>query len=54
MYLLDEHESMHNTFKIIRIKNKLEDPANNIIINYMFMGKIQCELQLSIQESKGK
>ena len=24
------------------------------MINYLFMGKVQCELQLSIQESKGK
>ena len=30
------------------------DKCNNIIINYLFMGKVQCELQLSIQESKGK
>ena len=24
------------------------------MVNYMFMGKVVCELQLSIQESKGK
>ena len=49
MYLLDESENMKNKFNLIRIKNKLNNPANNIIINYMFLGKIQCELQLSIQ-----
>ena len=29
-------------FKLVRIKNKLDDPANNIMINYLFMGKVQC------------
>ncbi len=54
IYLLDSNESMRKKFKLIRIKNKLDDPANNIIINFQFMSKIQCELQLSIQEPKGK
>jgi hypothetical protein len=54
MYLLDNSEEMKGKFKIVRIKNKLDDPANNIMINYLFMGKVQCELQLSIQEAKGK
>jgi len=45
---------MKGKFKLVRIKNKLEDSANNIMVNYLFMGKVQCELQLSIQESKGK
>ncbi len=51
---MDSNESMRKKFKLIRIKNKLDDPANNIIINFQFMSKIQCELQLSIQEPKGK
>ena len=42
MYILDKNEKMHDKFKLIRIKNKLDDPANNIIINYLFMGKVQC------------
>jgi hypothetical protein len=54
MYLLDNSEYMRGLFKLVRIKNKLDDPASNIMINYLFMGKIQCELQLSIQEAKGK
>jgi hypothetical protein len=45
---------MRGKFKLVRIKNKLESPANNIIVNYLFMGKMQCELQLSIQEPRGK
>jgi hypothetical protein len=42
LYLLDSSEKMKDRFKIVRIKNKLDDPANNIIINYLFKGKIQC------------
>jgi hypothetical protein len=42
LYLLDESESMKGKFKLVRIKNKLDDPANNIMINYLFMGKVQC------------
>jgi hypothetical protein len=54
MYLLDSRDDMQTKFKIIKIRDKLDDPANNVMINYLFMGKVQCELQLSIQESKGK
>ena len=54
LYLLDDSEDLIGKFKLVRIKNKLDDPANNIIINYLFLGKVQCELQLSIQEAKGK
>ena len=42
MYLLDNNEEMQGKFKLVRIKNKLDDPANNIMINYLFMGKVQC------------
>lgn len=42
MYVLDESEEMQGKFKLVRIKNKLDDPANNIIINYLFMGRVQC------------
>lgn len=38
----------------MRLKNKLDQKDNNILINYMFLGKVQCELQLSIQEMKNK
>jgi hypothetical protein len=54
MYHLDNSPQMRGLFKLVRIKNKLDDPANNIMVNYLFMGRIQCELQLSIQESQGK
>ena len=53
-YLLESHPSTQQKVKIVRIKNRLDIPANDIMINYLFMGRVQCELQLSIQESKGK
>ena len=54
MYMLDNSEEMRGKFKLVRIKNKLDESANNIMINYLFMDQVVCELQLSIQESKGK
>ena len=42
MYLLDDSDSMKDKFKLVRIKNKLDTPSNNIMINYLFMGKVQC------------
>lgn len=54
MYVLDDSEEMKGKFKLVRVKNKLDDAANNIMVNYLFMGRVQCELQLSIQEPKGK
>ena len=42
MYLLDSEEGMRDKFRLVRIKNKLDTPSSNIIINYMFMGKVQC------------
>ena len=42
MYLFDNNEAMRGKFKLVRIKNKLDDPANNIIINYLFMNRVQC------------
>ncbi len=44
MYLLDNDSEMKNKFKLVRIKSKLDNPANNIMINYLFMGKVQSEL----------
>ena len=54
VYTLDNCENMEGKFKLVRIKNKLDESANKIMINYLFMGKVQCSLQLSIQEVKGK
>ena len=42
VYILDNDDSMRQKFKLVRIKNKLDEPANNIMINYLFMGKVQC------------
>jgi hypothetical protein len=54
MHLLDSSPLMTDKFRLVRIKNKLDTPSNNIMINYLFMGRVQCELQLSVQEPKGK
>lgn len=54
MYKLDNDEKMRGKFKIVRIKNKLDDVSSNIFINYLFMNRVQCELQLSIQNLKDK
>lgn len=54
LYLLDKSGEMKNKFKLVRVKNKLDQKDNNILINYMFLGKVQCELQLSIQDMKSK
>jgi len=42
LYLLDDSDKMKDKFKLVRIKNKLDDPANNIMINYLFKGKVLC------------
>ena len=54
MLKMDELESMKDSFKIVRIKNKLDSKDSNILINYLYMGKVLCELQLSVQELKNK
>ena len=49
MNILDDGKYSKQIFKVVRVKNKLGEPAKNAIINYFFLGKIQCELQLSIE-----
>lgn len=51
---LDSSKEMEGKFKLVRIKNKLNMKDNNVLINYMFMGKVQCELQLSVQKMDDK
>ena len=51
---LDSSKEMEGKFKLVRIKNKLNMKDNNVLINYMFMGKVQCELQLSVQKMNDK
>jgi hypothetical protein len=53
LYALDEKDNK-NFFKLVRIKNKLDSRDNNVLINFMFMGKVQCEMQISVQSSGGK
>lgn len=36
--------------KLIRVKSRLDQKDNDILINLFFMGRIQCEMQLSINE----
>ena len=54
MNILDESKEMEGKFKLVRVKNKLNMRDSNVLINYMFMGKVQCELQLSIQKMEKK
>ena len=55
LYLLDEHESKEAPFfKLVRVKNKLDKQDNNVLINFLFRGRLQCELQLSSQKVEGK
>lgn len=55
LYILDETEDKSIKFlQLVRIKNKLDSKDNNILINYTFMGQVQCELQMSIQQISGK
>ena len=51
---MDSSKEMEGKFKLVRIKNKLNMRDNNVLINYMFMGKVQCELQLSVQKMDDK
>jgi len=41
LYALDELDN-NKFFKLVRIKNKLDSKDNNVLINFMFMGKTQC------------
>jgi hypothetical protein len=42
LYLLDGSDKMKDKFKLVRIKNTMDDPVNNITINYLFKGKVLC------------
>ena len=50
MYLLDDCSELKGKFKLVRIKNRLDEHANDVMINYLFDGKVQCEMQVSIQK----
>jgi hypothetical protein len=55
LYLLDELDSKEAPFfKLVRVKNKLDKKDSNVLINFLFKGKLQCELQLSSQKIEGK
>lgn len=48
--LIEVSEKKPELFKIMRIKNRLDQKENDILINFFFNNKIQCELQLSIKQ----
>jgi len=49
LLVLDElHSKAPDFLKIVRIKNRLEQQNNDVLINLFFMNKVECELQLSI------
>lgn len=55
LYYLDEADRRERPFfQLVNIKNKLDTKDNNILINYLFMGKLQVELQMSVQQMKSK
>ena len=43
--------NIKKSFRIIEIKDKLAEKDNNVLINYEFMGELQCELQIMLQSS---
>jgi len=47
----NEHKQL---VKLMKIKNKLNTKDSNILITYIFMGQIQCELQMSVQRMEHK
>ena len=53
LYNMDENDNS-KFFKLVRIKNKLDSRDNNVLVNFMFMGKVQCEMQISTQNLGGK
>ena len=53
LYSLDEKDN-RTFFKLVRIKNKIDSRDNNVLVNFMFLGKVQCEMQISIQSLGGK
>lgn len=48
-------EEMNPLFlKIVKIKNRLDDNNNDILINFFFKNTITCELQLAIFKETNK
>jgi hypothetical protein len=40
--------------KVVRVKNRLEKENNDILVNFLFGGKAECEMQLSVANSEKK
>lgn len=58
MKILNVIDSLHtqapDVLKIVRIKNRLGTENNDILINFFFGGKAECELQLSVLSDEKK
>jgi hypothetical protein len=39
---LNSQENKSYPFKIVRIKNRLDEKDNDLLINFFFMKKVQC------------
>jgi hypothetical protein len=48
------HTHTPDVLKIVRIKNRLGTENNDILINFFFGGKAECELQLSVLSPEKK
>jgi hypothetical protein len=49
--LIEVSEQRPEVLKIVRIKNRLDQKENDILVNLFFSNKIQCELQLSFERT---
>ena len=52
--LLDSSQLMQEKIRITRIKDQLRSSEGNVVINYIFMGKVECQLEISLDEAKGR
>lgn len=51
--ILYKIEELDNSFlKVIKIKNRLDEKDNDILINLFFKDQVICELQLSIHREQ--
>jgi len=51
-YLLEVSEATPDNFKIVRIKNRLKEGTNDILLNIRFNKTHICEMQLAINSDQ--
>lgn len=44
--IIEVSEQRPEVLKIVRIKNRIDQKENDIMLNLFFMNRVQCELQL--------